>query len=89
LWVSIAQLTVLFLIRAHVPAVFANWASITAWLLIIPAISSFMVMNFTGTTTFTSLSGVMREMKYAVPVQIVAAIAGIILWITSLFITGA
>ena len=89
LWVSIGQLAVLLLIRAHVPAVFASWASIAAWTLMIPAVSSFMVMNFTGTTTFTSLSGVMREMKYAVPLQIVAAIIGIILWITSLFITGA
>ncbi len=89
LWVSFAQLAVLFFIRSHIPAVFANWASIAAWLLMIPAVSSFMVMNFTGTTTFTSLSGVMREMKYAVPIQIAAAIAGIALWITSLFITGA
>ncbi len=88
LWVSFAQLAVLFLIRAHVPAIFANWASIAAWLLMIPAVTSFTVMNFTGTTTFTSLSGVMREMKYAVPIQIAAALIGIALWITSLFITG-
>ncbi len=45
----------------------------------VPAISSFLAMNFTGATTFTSLSGVRKEMRYALPFQaglIAAAIAG-------------
>ena len=43
------------------------------------AVSSFLAMNFTGATTFTSLSGVKKEMRYALPFQtglIVLAIVG-------------
>jgi acetyl-CoA decarbonylase/synthase complex subunit gamma len=31
-----------------------------AWLLLMPAISAFTAMNFTGSTTYTSLSGVKK-----------------------------
>ena len=57
-----------------------------AWFLIIPVISSFMAMNFTGSSTYTSLSGVKREMKLAVPIQIVISSLGIILLVISKFI---
>ena len=59
---------------------------IISWFLIITAISSFMAMNFTGASTFTSLSGVKKEMRTFVPVQISFAVAGLILLtINSLF----
>lgn len=54
-----------------------------AWLMIIPAIASYLAMNFTGASTYTSLSGVKREMRWALPVQIVFGITGLIVWITS------
>jgi hypothetical protein len=57
-----------------------------SWFLIVTAITSFMAMNFTGSSTFTSLSGVKKEMKFAMPVQIVSAAIGIILNITVKFI---
>ena len=39
-------------------------------------LSSFLAMNFTGASTYTSLSGVQKEMRVAVPLQIsLAAIA--------------
>lgn len=60
--------------------------SIAGWALIMPVVSSVILMNFTGTSTYTSLSGVMREMKIAVPLQIIAAVVGIGLWITGLFV---
>ncbi|MEI7983213.1 MAG: mercury methylation corrinoid protein HgcA, partial [Bacteroidota bacterium] len=41
-----------------------------SWFLMIGGLSSFMAMNFTGSSTFTSLSGVQKEMKTALPVQI-------------------
>lgn len=47
------------------------------------SIASFMTMNFTGSSTFTSLSGVQKEMKWAVPFQIGFAAAGVILYIIS------
>ena len=48
------------------------------WLLMLSAIVSFMSLNFTGTSTYTSMSGVKKEMKIAIPIQIVAVIIGLI-----------
>jgi len=56
-----------------------------AWLLLIPALSAFLAMNFTGASTYTSLSGVKREMRWAVPFQIGAGVIGLILWLRSVF----
>jgi acetyl-CoA decarbonylase/synthase complex subunit gamma len=57
-----------------------------AWFMIIPAISAYLAMNFTGASTYTSLSGVKKEMRWALPLQITASICGILIWITSLLI---
>jgi hypothetical protein len=57
-----------------------------AWFLIIPSISSFMAMNFTGSSTYTSLSGVKKEMKTAVPLQIILLSAGLIFFVLGLLI---
>lgn len=54
-----------------------------AWLLIIPAISSFLAMNFTGASTYTSLSGVKKEMHWALPAEIALASGGFVIWIAS------
>lgn len=48
--------------------------------LISAAFASYVAMNFTGASTYTSLSGVRREMRIAVPVQIAAAVLGLVLW---------
>ncbi|MBN1996177.1 acetyl-CoA synthase subunit gamma [candidate division KSB1 bacterium] len=45
------------------------------------AIAAFFAMNFTGASTYTSLSGVKKEMRYAVPLEIVLFAAGVILWL--------
>lgn len=55
-----------------------------AWFLMLPAISAFLAMNFTGSSTYTSLSGVVREMKYAVPAIVVSGLAGTALYIIGL-----
>jgi hypothetical protein len=57
-----------------------------AWFLLIPSISSFMAMNFTGSSTYTSLSGVKKEMKTAVPLQIIFLLAGLISFVLGLLI---
>ena len=56
-----------------------------AWLFVIPAASAFLAMNFTGASTYTSLSGVRREMRWAIPFQVSACIVGFGLWLGSLF----
>ncbi|MBI5572147.1 MAG: acetyl-CoA synthase subunit gamma [Desulfomonile tiedjei] len=54
-----------------------------AWLLLVPALTTYLSMNFTGASTYTSLSGVKKEMRVAVPLQVIAASAGILLWLGS------
>ena len=48
----------------------------TGQLLLFPALSSFLAMNFTGATTYTSPSGVKKEMKKALPFIIGAGAVG-------------
>jgi acetyl-CoA decarbonylase/synthase complex subunit gamma len=60
--------------------------AIAGWLLIIPATTSFLAMNLTGCSTYTSLSGVKWEMKRWLPWQIGAASVGMILWIVGRFV---
>ena len=57
------------------------WLDLLAWLLLMPTIASFLLMNFTGSSTYTSLSGVQKEMRVAVPLQIAGLILGILLYI--------
>jgi acetyl-CoA decarbonylase/synthase complex subunit gamma len=44
-------------------------------------------MNFTGCSTYTSLSGVKKEMRWALPLQIAMVTCGLAGWITSRFIS--
>ena len=57
-----------------------------SWLLMAPAAAAFMAMNFTGASTFTSLSGVKLEMRFAVPAQIGAGALGLLLWLAARFL---
>jgi len=59
---------------------------ILAWVLLIPALAAYLAMNFTGASTYTSLSGVRKEMRWALPLEMGAGIVGIILWLGSQFI---
>jgi hypothetical protein len=58
-----------------------------ALLLCTMAISSFLAMNFTGSTPYTSPSGVEKEMRKAIPLQALAALIAVVAWIGSGFIT--
>ena len=57
-----------------------------SYFLIIPAVAAFLSINFTGSTTYTSLSGVVKEMKIALPLIFAAAGLGLISLILSYFI---
>ncbi len=48
-------------------------------ILLITPITSFLSLNFTGATTFTSISGVKKEVKIATPLFIISISAGLIL----------
>lgn len=58
---------------------------IVSLMLITCAISSYLAMNFTGATPFTSPSGVEKEMRRAIPLQLAALLAGIVLWVVAGF----
>ena len=49
------------------------------YLLVLPSLSAFLAMNFTGSSTYTSFSGVIKEMKIAVPLIALSSAAGIAL----------
>ncbi|RME25841.1 MAG: acetyl-CoA synthase subunit gamma, partial [Deltaproteobacteria bacterium] len=51
----------------------------TGWLLAGLSFASFLAMNFTGASTYTSLSGVRKEIRLSVPLQIAGAACGLVL----------
>ena len=53
----------------------------TATLLFFPAASSFIALQFTGSTTYTGMSGVKKELKYGVPLYIAATAVSLLLLI--------
>lgn len=53
-----------------------------AYLLILPSISAYMAMNFTGCSTYTSYSGVIKEMKISIPLIAASIGLGIVLLFT-------
>ena len=59
---------------------------IAALIFFIIAISSHLAMNFTGSTPYTSPSGVEKEMRIAIPFQAGAIILSIVGWIGSMFV---
>jgi acetyl-CoA decarbonylase/synthase complex subunit gamma len=77
---------VLALLRKGAMGGWPGYLETLAWFLLIPAVAAFLAMNFTGSSTYTSISGVKREMKWAVPMEITLAAAGLSFWLGSRFI---
>jgi hypothetical protein len=48
--------------------------------------SSYLAMNFTGATPYTSLSGVEQEMRKGLPFQLIGAGLSIVFWISAPFL---
>ena len=57
-----------------------------ALIFFIIAISSYLAMNFTGSTPYTSPSGVEKEMRFAIPFQALAMIVSIAGWVGAMFV---
>ncbi len=55
------------------------------YLLALPAVSAYLGMNFTGSSTYTSFSGVLKEMKTAVPLIALTVAAGVVLLLVKSF----
>ena len=56
------------------------------YMLTLPAHSAFLAMNFTGASTYTSFSGVIKEMKIAVPLILISFLAGVVMVLIKTFI---
>jgi acetyl-CoA decarbonylase/synthase complex subunit gamma len=56
--------------------------------LVTVATTSYLAANFTGSTTFTSLSGVKRELRVAIPVMAGALITATLLPVAALIVEG-
>ncbi len=55
------------------------------YFLVLPSVSAYYAMNFTGSSTYTSLSGVSKEMKIAVPAILGLFVIGTILLVLNGF----
>jgi len=62
------------------------YLALAGWFLLSGGVSSFLTMNFTGASTYTSLSGVRREMRVFVPVQILLVLTGLSLVVIAKFV---
>lgn len=81
-------------LSACLPVAFCGWllfaprlvpteqAALVLW---VATLSSYLAMNFTGSTPFTSPSGVEYEMRRGLPVQMIAACLTLVLWLASPF----
>ena len=84
--VSLPVVVVLFLLRHPDVTSAAGMLESAAWALMVPAIAAYLAMNFTGASTYTSLSGVKKEMRWALPIEIGAGVSGLVLWLSARFV---
>ena len=85
-WVGIAYFGVCAAFGRGCPEMGAGWLPLLAWGLIAVAVCSFVAMNFTGASTYPSLSGVRKEMRAYVPFQLAATVLGLAAWGTARFV---
>jgi hypothetical protein len=84
-------------IVASLPAVgLIVWQQYNIWdpellamILVCISMSSYGAMNFTGATPFVSPSGVEKEMRQAIPVQLVLSLTALIMWLVIPFNAGS
>ena len=66
------------------------WSQLDGWgalglIFCTVVISSYLAMNFTGSTPYTSMSGVEKEMRRALPLQMAVGLLSVGVWIGSAF----
>ncbi len=62
-----------------------DYAKLAQYLLVLPPVAGIFGMNFTGSSTYTSMTGVKKEMTYAMPIFAASIFAGIVLIVKSAF----
>ncbi len=59
---------------------YGRTTELIAWLMLLMVMGAFMGLNFTGASTYTSLSGVKKETRLAVPIMIAGVLLSLGLW---------
>ncbi len=77
---------IVIFLASGTPDTAAIQAETGGMLLISVALAAYLAMNFTGASDYTSLSGVRREMQWAVPLLIAGAVLGLVLWTAARFL---
>jgi hypothetical protein len=54
---------------------------VLALMLLTTTASSYLAMSFTGSTPYTSPTGVEKEMRVAIPVQAAAVLVATVIWL--------
>jgi hypothetical protein len=62
----------------------AGWRDLLIYLLTVPPIAAFLTLNFTGCSTYTSMSGVKKETMLSLPLLGCSFAAGIVMLIAGL-----
>lgn len=63
-----------------------SWQEMVALCCWLTACSTYMAMNFTGSTPFTSPSGVEQEMRVGIPVQLFLTLLALVTWLAIPFL---
>jgi hypothetical protein len=63
-----------------------SWSMALFYLLVLPPVSSYLALNFTGASTYTSFSGVKKEIKSWLPVLTGSAATGATMFVLGLFL---
>jgi len=88
-WILGGLVTLPFAIQSLANGPALSWLNLT-WvvgiLLAMPALTAFLALNFTGSTTFTSRSGVRAEMFRYIPAMVWSFAIGLLMIIGSLVI---
>jgi len=82
-WVGLVLAVVLVALQPHPLASWPGRLDAVAWLLVVPALSSHLAALFTGASTYTSPSGVRRELRFAIPIQAAAGVLGTAAWVAA------
>ena len=84
--VGLAATAAIVALRGVTLATPAGLLTAAAYMLIYPALTAFISMGFTGSSTYTSLSGVVKEMQYAIPSMIVSGGLGLAALVARYFV---
>jgi len=63
-----------------------GWTAMIGMALWAMSVSSYLAMNFTGSTPYTSLSGVELEIRKGLAIQLIAAMLGLCCWLAGPFL---